>query len=55
MAEVVRLYIDMAYDDVAVSDWQIWANGVSTRDNFWFGATWPRRGLPRGTVIWLFV
>jgi len=30
-----RSYSDMAIDDMVVSDWQIWANGVSTRGSFW--------------------
>jgi hypothetical protein len=39
--------------DVAVLDWQIWANHVVTRGIFGklYGATWPSHGLPRGTPL----
>jgi hypothetical protein len=47
-------YTDVAYDDVAVSDWQIWLNRLFDmwhHFGLWYGATWPSHGLPRGTVV----
>jgi hypothetical protein len=47
-------YAEVAVDDVAIDYWQMWANHWWTRGIFlvkWLGATWPSRGLPRGTLL----
>jgi len=46
--------------DVSVLSWQLEYVDESCFDMWilvskWGGATWPRHGLPCGTVIWLFV
>jgi hypothetical protein len=54
-----HVHAEVAVDDMAIIDWQMWMNHVVTRGIIlvkWFGATWPRHGLPRGTLFfgWLF-
>jgi hypothetical protein len=46
----VELADDMSRVDLA----DAWMNGGETRGIIfvqWYGATWPRRGLPRGTLL----
>jgi hypothetical protein len=56
--DVACLYVEVAVDDVAIVDWQMWTNPCDTWHHFgkWYGATWPRHGLPCGTLllVWVF-
>jgi hypothetical protein len=54
VAEVT--YADVAYDDVAVFDWQTVGRIIFDTWHFLangFGATWPSHGLPRGTPLFI--